>query len=102
MNFGRSSAISFIRSGRRPFGVFWYVGGNSETRLNDTLPVPPADRTNRALHVVGASCAVLSVIVYFFHAPVTGGVSPLATVRLPSSARSEAVTEPANPPPPLV
>ena len=66
-----------------------------------TLPAPLAERTNCALAVVGASWPVVSFTVYFCHAAVTAGESALATVTLPSSSTSDAVTGPAKPPPPL-
>src|SRR5438105_9822943 len=99
MNLGRRPTSSSIRSGRSPLGVFWYVGGNKETRLNQTRPTPLAERTKRAFAVVGASCPVASLIVYFRQRPEIGGVSALATVMLPASVRSDAVTGPAKPPP---
>src|SRR5437867_7822224 len=97
MNAGRMSAISFIRSGRRPLGASIYVGGKSDTRLNQTNPLPLAERTNFALAVVGVSWAVVSVSVYFCQPAPIGGVWALATVVLPSSSTIAAETGMAKP-----
>src|SRR6185436_16030984 len=65
------------RSGRKPFAWFLYVGGNSETRLNQMVPGRSTVSTKRAF-AVAATSAVDSVTSNCFHA----GVRRLAVVAL--------------------
>src|SRR5262245_63205856 len=87
------SARSCMMSGRLPFGRFLYVGGKSETRLNQIVPGEPVEITKR-FFVDGMSFPVFKVAVYFFHSDVTGATSAIAKTIVPSLLSMATVSGP--------
>ena len=79
-----------MMSERFPLARFLYVGGNSETRLKETVPAVPVEMTKRFV-VDGVSLPVFNVTAYFFHSGEICETSALANVVAPSLLSMETV-----------
>ncbi len=96
MNFGFMAASFSMMSTRKPLGRSWYVGGNSETRLSQNLPVFPAEITNRPSAVGWKSVPVVSARSNFCQCPLTAGVSAWAYTCEPSAFSRLTLSGPEN------
>src|SRR5476651_253261 len=88
------SARSCMMSGRLPFGRPCHVGGNSETRLNHTVPLSAVEITRRFVAEIGADFDVMSVTSYLCQLAKRRGTSALAWMIAPSVLSIATVSEP--------
>src|ERR1017187_6705639 len=93
---GLKSARIRMMSGRLPLGRSLKVGGNSETMLNQTVPLAAAESTSRFLADGADSAGVVNTAWYFVQSPAIAGITALACTVSSSVLTSSSVMGPLN------
>src|ERR1035441_6435824 len=85
-----------MMSGRLPLGRSLKVGGNSETMLNQTVPLAAAESTSRFLADAAELAEVVSTVSYFFQSGESSGICAVACTMASSVLTSSSVMGPLN------